>query len=330
MRAADQPLVLGTDDRSIGQAADLLAAGRLVAFPTETVYGLGADATDALAVARIYEAKGRPRFNPLIAHMASLAQAQAEALFSDKALRLAERFWPGPLTLVLPRAPGGQVSEIARAGLDSVAVRVPGHPHARALIERLGRPLAGPSANRSGHVSPTTPAHVLADLAGRLAAVVDGGPARVGVESTILSCLDDRVRLLRPGGLARGDIERLLGEGLADPEPGSGDAPLAPGLLGSHYAPEARVRLEAERPDTGEAWLGFGADPDGLADGPTRLNLSPEGDLVEAAANLFGMLRRLDAAGVAGIAVAAIPGHGLGEAILDRLRRAAAPRVAGG
>lgn len=310
---------------ALAQAAGLLRAGRLVAFPTETVYGLGADATDGRAVAGIYEAKGRPSFNPLIAHVANLEAARQQGVFCDEAWRLARAFWPGPLTLVVPKAAGCTVSDIATAGLDSVALRMPAHPVAQALLATAGRPVAAPSANRSGHVSPTTAAHVAADLDGRIDAIVDGGPTQVGVESTILACLNGAVALLRPGGITRSAIEAVLGRTLDEGPEGGEDEPLSPGMLASHYAPRAQVRLDARAPEAGEAWLGFGPGVAGGHDSAVR-NLSPTGDLAEAAANLFGMLRELDASGAAAIAVAPIPAEGLGEAIRDRLARAAAGR----
>jgi L-threonylcarbamoyladenylate synthase len=314
-------LHLPTDPEALDRAAAILLAGGLAAFPTETVYGLGADATQGRAVAGIYEAKGRPSFNPLIAHVAEVDAARREGLFSDDAERLAVAFWPGPMTLVLPLAPKASVSAIATAGLDSVGLRIPAHPVARALIARVGRPVAAPSANRSGHVSPTTAAHVAADLDGRIDAIVDGGATDVGLESTILSCLNGRVRLLRPGGITRGAVEAVLGYALDLATEADEEAPLAPGMLASHYAPRARVRLDAAGPAPGEAFLGFGGrGPDGAPD------LSPSGDLAEAAANLFSMLRALDQTGAATIAVAPIPAEGLGEAIRDRLARAAAAR----
>ncbi|MFE1600882.1 L-threonylcarbamoyladenylate synthase [Methylobacterium sp. ID0610] len=317
---------LAPDAEGIAQAARLLADGRLVAFPTETVYGLGADATDGAAVAAIYAAKERPRFNPLIAHLPDLAAARREGAFGPEALRLAEAFWPGPLTLVVPLAATARVSDLARAGLDSVAIRVPASPLAHALLTQVGRPVAAPSANRSGRVSPTAADHVLGDLDGRIAAVLDGGPCPVGVESTIVACLDGAPRLLRPGGVPREAIEAVLGRALLAPEAADA-APRAPGLLASHYAPRAAVRLDAAaiRPD--EAALLFGdAQPPGLERARLSFNLSPRGDLAEAASNLFSALRRLDASGAATIAVTPIPRHGLGEAIADRLARAAAPR----
>jgi L-threonylcarbamoyladenylate synthase len=315
---------------AIDEAARILAAGGLVAFPTETVYGLGADATSAAAVAKLYAAKGRPAFNPLIAHVDDVAAARALADFDAPAETLAAAFWPGPLTLVLPKATACPVAELATAGLDSVAVRVPAHPIARALIARLGRPVVAPSANRSGHVSPTTAEHVLADLADRIDLVLDGGPAAVGVESTILACLGDDVTLLRPGGLPREAIERALGRPVLEAPvaaAGEGEAPLAPGMLASHYAPRAALRLNADAVRPGEALLAFGPDlPAGGGQVARTLNLSARGDLVEAAANLFSHLRELDRTGVASIAVMPIPHAGLGEAINDRLARAAAPR----
>ncbi len=308
-------------------AADCLAAGGLVAFPTETVYGLGADGTNGKAIARLYEAKGRPSFNPLIAHLPTLEAAQRIATFNETALKLARAFWPGPLTLVLPKTPGCPVSELATAGLDTVAVRIPAHPVAQAILQTLGRPIVAPSANRSGHVSPTTAAHVLHDLDGRIDLIVDGGPVSVGVESTIIGCSGAPV-LLRPGGTPRADIEAVLGATLGRLETAPGhDSPLAPGMLESHYAPAATVRLGATTLNTDEALLAFGKALPGARLERT-LNLSPRGDLIEAAANLFGHLRALDKTGARAIAVMPIPTHGLGEAINDRLRRAAADRPA--
>jgi L-threonylcarbamoyladenylate synthase len=318
-------LRLAADPAGLAEAARLLSAGRTVAFPTETVYGLGADATDPAAVARIYAAKERPRFNPLIAHLAGAEAARAQGVFDAAASRLAEAFWPGPLTLVVPAGPGCTVCDLARAGLASVALRVPGNAVARDLLARVARPVAAPSANRSGRVSPTCAAHVLADLDGRIDAVLDGGIAPVGVESTVVACLGGPPRLLRPGGVTRADLERVLGHAVADPASGSETAPIGPGLLASHYAPRARVRLDAVTAEPGEAVLQFGGAPE--ANGaPAAFDLSPAGDLAEAAANLFSALRVLDASGPEAIAVAPVPQDGLGEAINDRLRRAAAPR----
>lgn len=311
------------DAAAAAEAARCLAAGGLVAFPTETVYGLGADATNGPAIARLYEAKGRPSFNPLIAHVGDLGAAQALARFSEDALTLARAFWPGPLTLVLPKANTCNVADLATAGLDSIAVRIPNHPVAREIIAALGKPVVAPSANRSGHVSPTTAQHVLTDLRGRIELIVDGGATPVGVESTIVACLT-RPTLLRPGGLAREAIERVLGRPLAEGALiAEDDAPLAPGMLPSHYAPKARLRLNAACAHEGETLLAFGPVPPNSG---KVLNLSPGGHLVEAAANLFSHLRALDAAGATAIAVMPIPHEGLGEAINDRLARAAAPR----
>ncbi len=317
--------VLAADASGVDVAARTLRDGGLLAFPTETVYGLGADATNAVAVARLFAAKGRPSFNPLIAHVRDFPEAQALAQFNDDARRLG-RLWPGPLTLVLPRLSACPVVDLATAGLDTIAVRVPSHRVAQALLAKLRRPIVAPSANRSGHVSPTAAAHVLADLGGRVDIILDGGSAPIGVESTIVACLGTEPVLLRAGGLPRQDIERALGRPLMRRETAaveSGEAPLAPGMLSSHYAPRTPVRLNATRLDPGEALLAFGPPVPGAAH---TLNLSPGGDLVEAAANLFSHLRALDAAGARAIAVMPIPSHGLGEAINDRLTRAAAPR----
>ncbi len=314
-------------DAATQAAADILCAGGLVAFPTETVYGLGGDATSDSAVAAIYAAKERPSFNPLIAHVADFDAAQALAAFNSDARTLAQALWPGPLTIVVPVRPGCPVSLLARAGLDSVALRVPAHPVAAAILRAARRPIAAPSANRSGRVSPTTADHVAGDLDGRVDLIVDGGPCAVGVESTIVSCLDDGVRILRPGGFAHEDIERALGRGVdvLQHKAGPGPALLAPGMLASHYAPRACVRLDARTTNSGEAILDFGGQLAGEA-AEARLDLSPSRDLAEAAANLFAYLRKLDATGASGIAVARIPASGLGAAINDRLQRAAAPR----
>src|SRR5215471_21716265 len=315
---------------AVERAARVLAAGGLVAFPTETVYGLGADATNGAAVARVYEAKGRPSFNPLIAHVADADAARALARFPLAAQRLASAFWPGPLTLVLPKLADCPVAELATAGLDTIAVRVPSHPLARAILLAFGRPVVAPSANRSGHVSPTTAQHVLADLRGRIELIVDGGPTPMGLESTIVACLDRPV-LLRPGALTRADIEREVALAKAPPSVASSanvdEVPIAPGALASHYAPRARLRLDVQRVEAQEALLAFGATPAAGAERAAAvLNLSRRGDLIEAAANLFSHLRALDAAGAASIAVMPVPRAGLGEAINDRLERAAAPR----
>jgi len=309
-------------------AATCLASGGLVAFPTETVYGLGADATNATAVAKLYAAKGRPSFNPLIAHVADLAAAKRLAIFDADAERLAKKFWPGPLTLVLKKSASCPVADLATAGLDSIAVRVPDHELARDIIKKLGHPVVAPSANQSGHVSPTTAKHVLDDLEGRIDLIIDGGPATVGVESTIVALLD-RPLLLRPGGLPREDIEQVLRHDLDD-VPVTGvdpEALIAPGMMASHYAPRATLRLNATDVKPGEALLAFGPHlPKGAEKAVRVLNLSPAADLVEAAANLFSDLRTLDSSEASGIAVMRVPLEGLGEAINDRLARAAAPR----
>ncbi|MFK8253472.1 L-threonylcarbamoyladenylate synthase [Ancylobacter terrae] len=318
--------VLPADAHGIAAAAEAIRAGGLVAMPTETVYGLAADATDPAAIARLYAVKGRPSFNPLIAHVPDLDAARRIGRFGAVAERLAAAFWPGPLTLVVP-AVEGAVCDLARAGLPTLAIRLPAHPAARALIAAVGRPLAAPSANRSGHVSPTSAAHVLADLDGAVDVVLDAGPCPVGVESTIVDATGDTAVLLRPGGLDRARIEALLGARLPRRRASSGSAPLAPGMLASHYAPRAGVRLDATEVKPGEALLAFGgARPPGSDTAVAVLDLSPAGDTVEAAANLFAHLRALDASGAAGIAVTPIPAEGLGEAIRDRLARAAAPR----
>ena len=310
---------LKDSETGLRRAGEILRAGGLVAFPTETVYGLGGDARDDRAVARIFEAKGRPRFNPLIVHLPDVESARELAVFDDRAEALARAFWPGPLTLVLPIRPGSGLSPLVTAGLDSVALRLPAHPLARALLRAFGGPLAAPSANPSGKVSPTRAEHVRAGLAGRIEAILDGGPCAVGVESTILG-LVGQPELLRPGGLAVEVLEEVLGETLA--MGGSAERPNAPGQLASHYAPGAAVRLNATGREAGEIWVGFGPCPG------ADLSLSEQGDPVEAAARLFHILREADArAGPAGrIAFAPVPEAGLGRAINDRLRRAAAPR----
>ena len=309
--------LLAPDETGIARAAALLARGQLVAFPTETVYGLGADARDARAVAGIYAAKGRPAFTPLIVHVEDLATAEGYAVFSDVTRALAQEFWPGALTLVLPLREGAGLSRLVSAGLPSVALRVPAHPVARALIAAFGGPVAAPSANPSGRISPTMAAHVMDGLSGRIAAIVDGDATQVGLESTIIGFDDGEPVLLRPGGLPVEDIARVVGRMPARPEPSA--QPSSPGQLLSHYAPRGTVRLDASAPRAGEVMLGFGP-----VEG--ALNLSPSGDLVEAAANLFAMLHELDEAGVRAICVAPIPREGLGLAINDRLTRAAAPR----
>jgi L-threonylcarbamoyladenylate synthase len=317
---------LTPDADGLARAVELLGKGRLVAFPTETVYGLGADGRSDAVVARLYGAKERPRFNPLIAHVADISAARRQGTFNAAAEALAHAFWPGPLTLVLPASSTCSVCDLARAGLDSVALRVPSHEIAHGLLREAGFPIVAPSANRSGRVSPTEAEHVLGDLEGRIDAVVDGGPTRVGIESTIVSCLGPQPALLRPGGVAREAIEAVLGMQLAA-QVSSDARPVAPGALASHYAPRALVRLNADAIRPGEAALLFGGfEPVGLQDAAAVLNLSPGGDLAEAAAHLFGYLRQLDASGAITIAVSPIPHEGLGEAIDDRLRRAAAAR----
>ena len=313
--------VMTADAPGIAEAARILRRGGLVALPTETVYGLAADAASDAGVARIYAAKARPKFNPLIAHVPNLEAALGQGMFSADALRLAEAFWPGPLTLVVPLAPGATVCAASRAGLQSIAMRVPAHPVALAVIAAAGRPLAAPSANRSGHVSPVTAAHVVRDFAGEIDLILDGGRCPVGLESTIIACLEERPRLLRPGGIARTDIEAVLGYPLGE---SAGPGPVrSPGMSQSHYAPRAKLRLEAVTLDEGEAGLDFGGI---FGEGKNVLDLSPGRDLAEAAANFFSFLRELDARKPACIAVAPIPYEGLGEAINDRLARAAAPR----
>lgn len=303
---------------SVEEAAALLRAGKLCAFPTETVYGLGADATDPDAVLSIYETKGRPRFNPLIIHCADVAMAETLVTFSPLARRLAE-LWPAGLTLVLPALPGNGLADVATAGLDTVAIRIPDHKLALELIAAVGRPLAAPSANPSGRLSPTTAEQVRRGFGGRVP-VLDGGPCRAGVESTIIRVEGDRLVQLRAGAMARREIARAVGVPI---ELVKEDAAIsAPGMLVSHYAPNALMRLNTT-PRVGEAYLAFGAAS--VFDGLTR-NLSPSGDLHEAARNLFAMLHELDAARAGMIAVAPIPDSGLGEAINDRLQRAAAPR----
>ncbi len=301
---------------AIAEAARLLRAGQLVAFPTETVYGLGADATDDRAVAAVFAAKNRPRFNPLIVHVTGVEAAETLVAFDDRARLLAQAFWPGPLTLVLPRRSGSALSLLVSAGLDSVAVRAPDHPVARTLLKATGRPVAAPSANASGRVSPTTAGHVAESLGGRVAMILDGGPCRVGVEFTVVDLRGGAPALLRPGGLAAETIEAVIGPLAA---PGSGPS-RSPGMQTRHYAPRVPLRLNVTTPWPGEALLGFGP---GAAQ--TTANLSRSGNLEEAAAHLFAMLRDLDAGGHAGVAVSPIPDTGLGRAINDRLRRAATP-----
>ncbi|WP_323716159.1 L-threonylcarbamoyladenylate synthase [Paracoccus aminovorans] len=312
--------ILHPDPQGIAAAAALLGQGALVAMPTETVYGLAGDARDPRAVAAIYEAKGRPVFNPLIVHLPDLAAAERIALFDDQALALARAFWPGALTLVLPLRPEAGIAGLVTAGLDTVAIRVPALAAARDLLRAFGGPLAAPSANPSGRISPTAAAHVAdpeTGLGGRIAAVLDAGPCPVGVESTILGWVDGAPALLRPGGIAAEAIEAVLGRPLSHPAPNP-EAPNAPGQLTSHYAPRAQVRLDAVVARPGELLIGFGAVAG-------EMSLSEAGDPAEAAARLFELLHRADADGRP-IAVAPVPETGLGAAVNDRLRRAAAPR----
>ncbi|WP_404405778.1 L-threonylcarbamoyladenylate synthase [Pelagibacterium halotolerans] len=309
------------DPKTIEEAAAILRSGALCAFATETVYGLGADATNSDAVLAIYETKGRPRFNPLICHCPDMEMARKIAVFSPRAEELAERFWPGPMTLVLPLAPDAELSDLVTAGLGTVALRIPGHEAARKLVAAVGRPVAAPSANPSGKLSPTTAEAVRRGFAGRVP-VLDGGACESGLESTILAVEGSTVTQLRAGALPREAVEAALG--IAVPVAGHNAAVAAPGMLLSHYAPDARLRLNAETPHADEAYLGFG---DFTGEGArAALNLSPMGDLHEAARNLFSFLARLDASDAGKIAVAPIPMTGLGEAINDRLERAAAPR----
>jgi len=308
-RASGAPRLSASD----AEAAAALAEGRLVILPTETVYGLAADAGNAVAVAAIFEAKGRPRFNPLIAHVADAVQAEAVAVFDARARALAEAFWPGPLTIVAPVRDRDRVCDLARAGLDSVAVRVPGHARARAVIAAFGRPVVAPSANRSGRPSPTTFADAVEETGAFAGALIDGGDCAVGVESTVVSVLDGRVALLRPGAVTREEIEAVVG-----PLDQGGEGHRSPGRLALHYAPDAPVRIEAVDARPGEILLGFGP---GVGD--PRWSLSPSGDLREAAASLFRRLREADRERPTGIAVSPIPQTSLGEAINDRLRRAA-------
>lgn len=311
-------------DEAVDEAVTLLEGGNLVAIPTETVYGLAADATNGEAVARIFEAKDRPRFNPLIAHVADMAMARQIAVFDDLAEKLTDKFWPGALTLVLPAAQKSQISGLVTAGLKTIAVRMPVGV-ARLIAARLGKPLAAPSANPSGKLSATTAADVEAGLGDRIPLIVDGGPARIGVESTIMKVEEDSLTLLRPGGVSVEDIEAAIGRPVR--RLSSGSAVEAPGMLASHYAPDAGLRLNAVEVHDGEALLAFGAIRAAGADrAKAVMNLSPDGNLLEAAANLFSHLHRLDRLGARIIVVEPIPDRGLGAAINDRLSRAAAPR----
>ena len=316
-RGTAVPLISAAAPRAINRAAELVKAGRLVAFPTETVYGLGGDATNERAVAEIFAAKGRPRFNPLIVHVRGLAEAERLAVFDDHARRVASRFWPGPLSLVLPRRGDNGLSLLASAGLDTVAVRAPAHEVAQALLRETGRPIAAPSANRSGRISPTEATHVFEEIGDRIDLILDGGRTPVGLESTVLDLSDETPVLLRPGTVTSEQLTELLGPIAAPAE----DRPKSPGMLASHYAPSLPLRLEAVSAQFGEALLAFGPEaPPGFAEVQW---LTSTGDLAEAAANLFAMLRRLDRPLFTGIAVMPIPEQGLGRAINDRLRRAA-------
>lgn len=305
------------DAQQIRLASAALARGDLIGMPTETVYGLGGDATNGLAVARIYEAKGRPRFNPLISHIANLDAAMNQGVFSPLALKLARAFWPGPLTLVVPRHSTTTICDLACAGLDTVALRVPDHTLTLALLEAFGRPVAAPSANISGRPSPTSPYHVEAELGDRVALVLRGGASQVGIESAVVSVIDDKATLLRLGGLGRADIEAVAGP-LLTPHQSALSAPPSPGMVLRHYAPNAPVKLEQTKSGSGEILIGFGPIFDDAA-----FNLSKNGDVAEAAANLFSFLRAADALSPTAINIAPIPAHGLGEAINDRLTRAA-------
>lgn len=312
------PKILPLGPDSLAAAGALIRAGHLVAFPTETVYGLGCDASNGEAVAAIFEAKGRPRFNPLIVHVPDTAAARRYGQFNEMAETLAAALWPGPLTLVLPRTPDCGLPKLVSAGLDTVAIRVPAHDGARAFLRAAKRPLAAPSANRSGQVSPTTAQHVADELGEAVTLILDGGPCAVGLESAVIDLSGDTPLLLRPGGVTLEEIESVLGRSIAIA--GTGDAIRAPGMLESHYAPGLPLRLDAAEAQPGEALLGFGPAPD------ATLNLSEARNLREAAANLFAHLRALDRPDFTGIAVMRIPEQGLGRAINDRLRRAAAPR----
>ena len=313
----------------IARASSLLADGQLVAFPTETVYGLGADATNGTAVARIFAVKDRPAFNPLISHVASAAAAFDLGFETPIAAVLAAAFWPGPLTLVLDRQPNCPVNRLTTAGLDKIAIRVPAHAAAHALLTHFGKPVAAPSANPSGRISPSTADHVMRGLAGKIDLVLDGGPSESGLESTVVDASTDQAVILRPGGITRYAVaDALKAAGFVDPiahQPAVIQPlqPVAPGQLASHYAPRATVRLNVTKAAADEELIGFGSV---TGSGTLALSLSASGDLIQAAANLFAMLHRADDTGTTKIAIAPIPENGLGEAINDRLRRAAAPR----
>ena len=312
-------------EEAIINASALLNDGELVAFPTETVYGIGADATNDMAVAKVFAAKGRPAFNPLIIHIADIKFAEDFAHLCDNARKLANAFWPGPLTIIIAKKPGPQISELATAGLDTIAIRCPDHPVALKLLKHIDRPIVAPSANRSGHISATEAAHVEEDLGEKIAIILDGGATAIGIESTVISLTPDP-KILRPGAISAEEIEKVIGPlAKANPRPISTVGKItSPGQLASHYAPNAQLRLNATKPEPGEALLAFGAPLHGHI-GP-MINLSPQANLMEAAANLFASLRSLDKSGCSTIAVMPIPDEGLGEAINDRLKRAAAPR----
>ena len=309
---------------SIKQAAERLLNRELVAFPTETVYGLGGIATDGIAVAKIFEMKGRPSFNPLIIHVASLESAMQYGQFNHTAYQLADQFWPGPLTIIVPRKADSELSDLASAGLDSIAIRIPEHSVAQSLLSQVNAPLAAPSANISGHVSPTAAQHVMEDFRDKDLLILDGGPTQIGIESTVISCVTNQVQLLRPGGVVKEDLERFIDTQLISIHGDNNTNPVSPGQLSSHYAPNAHIRLNATSVSQGEGLLAFG---DQIPDGVEHIfNLSEKADLREAAANLFSGLRQLDLRSVNKIAVMPIPDYGLGVAINDRLKRAAAPR----
>ena len=312
------PVVPATPE-AIRQAAHALAQGDIVAFPTETVYGLGANALDARAIAKVFAAKERPRFNPLIVHVPGLEAAERYAVMNDTAWRLAEAFWPGPLSLVLKKRPACGIADLVSAGLDTIALRAPAHPVAQALLEAAQLPIAAPSANRSGRVSPTTAAHVEAELGERPAMILDGGPCPLGIESTVVSVIEPEPGLLRPGALPREAIELVLGAPLLAANANHRGA--SPGQLETHYAPSTKLRLGATGVSSSEALLAFG--PEAPQGARVTINLSASGNLEEAAAKLFAALRELDQTGATAIAVMPIPAHGLGEAINDRLQRAA-------
>ena len=316
-------LIVSASTFTIRQAADLLCEGKLVAFPTETVYGLGGDATNDRAISAIYAAKGRPQFNPLIIHVTNTAQLSSLVIWNEQAEQLAAHFWPGPLTLILPRTENCAVSLLASAGLSSLAVRIPSHPVAQELLRTVGRPIAAPSANASGKLSPTTPAHVAESLNGKIDMILAAGRTTVGLESTVIDLTGDQPTMLRPGGITTEQIEAIIGP--IKIFQGDSNEPHSPGQLASHYAPNLPLRLNAEKAEDDEALLCFGSDF-AIKGGAVRLNLSPTSDLTEAAANLFAMLRALDQPEYRSIAVMPIPDTGLGLAINDRLQRAASPR----